>query len=60
MKKEYIVPALKIERFHVENIMEDSSVDILRPDGLDDDVMGHIEFGDGNTLQSINYSSFTK
>ena len=60
MKKKYIVPDLQIEKFHVENIMEESAViNVLIP-GMKDAEMGQIDFGTGNTLQSINYKSFAK
>lgn len=58
MKKKYVVPALQIEKFHVENIMEESAIDVLRPNGIIDEELGTIQFGDGNTLQSIDYRSF--
>lgn len=60
MKKKYIVPAFQIEKFHVENIMEESAVDVLKPSGIVDEELGEIKFGDGNTLQSIDYRKFLK
>ena len=61
MKKKYIVPALQIEKFHVENIMEESAViDVLTPYGITDTELGKIDFSTGNTLQSIDYRNFAK
>ena len=60
MKKQYIIPALQIEKFHVEDIITDSVTDVLTPNGIVDDELGNINFTDGNTLESIDYTQFTK
>lgn len=61
MKKEYIVPALKIEKFVVENIMTESVTDALAGKELtDEEIAGIIKFDSGNTLQSIDYRKFFK
>lgn len=59
MKKKYLVPALKIEKFIVEDIITESVTNVLI-NGISDTEMGKINFGDGNTLQSIDYTKFFK
>lgn len=59
MKKKYLVPALRIEKFHIEDIITESVVDVLKkPEGIVDSELGTINFNDGNTLESINYTKF--
>lgn len=61
MRKKYVVPAFEIERFHVENIMDESTINnVLRPAGIMDTELNQINLGDGDTLHSIDYRSFKK
>ena len=61
MKRKYLAPALKIEKFIVENIMTESATDVLKSSTITDKEMaGVIKFDDGNTLQSIDYTKFFK
>lgn len=60
MKKKYLMPALRIEKFHVEDIITESVTDVLSPSGVESDEYGRINFTDGNTLQSIDYTKFFK
>ena len=59
MKKKYLVPALRIEKFTVEDVITTSMTNVLM-DGVYDTEMGTIKFEDGNTLQSIDYTKFFK
>ena len=59
MKKQYIVPALEIQMFNVEDIITESIVNVLEF-GFTDEELGEIKFDDGNTLESINYKKFFK
>lgn len=59
MKKKYLVPALRIEKFNVEDIITASVTDVLAG-GITDKEMGTISFDSGNTLQSIDYTKFFK
>ena len=58
MKKKYLVPALTIEKFVVEDIITESVTNVL-VNGVETE-MGKINFNDGNTLQSIDYTKFFK
>ena len=59
MKKKYLVPALRIEKFNVEDIITESVTNAL-VGGISDNEMGTISFDQGNTLQSIDYTKFFK
>ena len=59
MKKKYLVPALRIEKFNVEDIITESMTNVLAG-GITDKEMGTISFDNGNTLQSIDYTKFFK
>ena len=60
MKKKYLAPTLNIEKFYVEDIITESVTDVLQTKGIVDSEMGNINFDDGNTLESIDYTKFFK
>lgn len=60
MKKKYLMPSVKIEKFSVEDIITESITDVLTPTGIVDSELGQINFADGNTLESIDYTQFFK
>lgn len=60
MKKIYKEPTLRIEKFHVDDIITVSVTDVLQDGGVVDEELGQINFGEGNTLESIDYGKFLK
>ena len=60
MKKIYKKPTLRIEKFHVEDIITVSVTDVLQEGGVNIEELGEINFNEGNTLESIDYGQFLK
>ena len=60
MKKIYIEPTLRIEKFHVDDIITVSVMDVLQEGGVNLEELGEINFNEGNTLESIDYGQFLK
>lgn len=60
MKKIYIEPTLRIENFHVDDIITLSVMDVLQEGGVNIEELGEINFNEGNTLESIDYGQFLK